>query len=154
MKNLADIRQIVLYGLSLAILVLSLKVLQWKYLIVNNAMDIYIGIVAVFFTLLGVWVATKLLKPEIKTVVVEKEVVVTQPDEFTLCETALKKLNLSNREYEVLQLLAKGHRNAEIAEELYISVSTVKTHVSKLLEKLDVKSRTQAVTKAQNLRVV
>lgn len=147
-------RHIVLYGFFAAILIFVLKWLQWKYLIVDHSLDIYIGLIAVFFTILGVWVATHLVKPKIQKVVVEKEVYIPQPDEFTINEIELEKLNLTSREYEVLQLLAKGHRNAEIAEELFLSISTVKTHVSSLLEKMDVKSRTHAVTKAQKLRVV
>lgn len=147
-------QHIILYGFCAAILIFVLKWLQWKYLIVDSSLDIYIGLIAVFFTILGVWVATHLVKPKIQKVVVEKEVYIPQPDEFTINETELKKLNLTSREYEVLQLLAKGHRNAEIAEELFLSVSTVKTHVSSLLEKMDVKSRTHAVTKAKKLRVV
>src|SRR5690554_6837102 len=100
---------IILYGSVLAILVFGLKWLQWKFLIVNNAIDIYIGLVALFFTVLGVWVAKQLVKPKVETVILEKEIVVTLPEEFTINETELKKLNLNNREYEVLQLLAKGY---------------------------------------------
>lgn len=147
-------KSIILYGLTLAILIFLLKWVQWNFLIVNMAIDFYIGLVALFFTILGIWVATKLLKPKIETVIVEKEVVVPQSGEFTINEAELKKLNLSNREYEVLQLISKGHRNVEIARALFISISTVKTHVSSILEKMDAKSRTHAVTKAKKMRVV
>lgn len=147
-------RHIILYGLILAVLVFVLKWLQWKFLIVDNAIDIYIGLIAVFFTALGVWVATQLVKPKEHTVIVEKEVIVTQFDEFSINETELKKLNLSSREYEVLQLLAKGHSNAEIAGNLFLSVSTVKTHVSNIFLKMDVKSRTQTIEKAKRLKII
>src|SRR5690606_36152081 len=102
------------------------------------------------FTVLGVWVATQLIKPKVKTVIVEKEV----PEKFTVDEAELKKLNLSNREYEVLQLLTKGHSNNDIAKSLFISVSTVKTHVSNLLQKMNVKNRTQATEKAKRLKII
>src|SRR5690554_1940901 len=154
MTFLKGFRHIILYGLILAVLVFALKWLQWKFLIVDNAIDIYIGLIAVFFTALGVWVATQLVKPKEQTVIVEKEVIVTQFDEFSINETELKKLNLSSREYEVLQLLAKGHSNAEIASNLFLSVSTVKTHVSNLFLKMDVKSRTQTIEKAKRLKIV
>ena len=147
-------KHIILYGLILALLVFSLKWLQWKFLIVDNAIDIYIGLIAVFFTALGVWVATQLVKPKLKTVIVEKDVFVTQSEEFTINETELKKLNLSNREYEVLQLLAKGYSNSEIASNLFLSLSTVKTHVSNLFLKMDVKSRTQTIEKAKRLKII
>jgi len=154
MTLLRDFRHIILYGLILAILVFVLKWLQWKFLIVNNAIDIYIGLVAVFFTVLGIWVATQLVKPKVQTVIVEKEVFVAQPEEFTINETELKKLNLSSREYEVLQLLAKGYSNTDIAESLFLSLSTIKTHVSNLYLKIDVKSRTQAIDKAKRLKII
>lgn len=154
MTLLRDFRHIILYGLILAILVFALKWLQWKFLIVDNAIDIYIGLVAVFFTVLGIWVATQLVKPKVQTVIVEKEVFVAQPEEFTINETELKKLNLSSREYEVLQLLAKGYSNTDIAESLFLSLSTIKTHVSNLYFKMDVKSRTQAIDKAKRLKII
>ncbi|WP_019538718.1 helix-turn-helix transcriptional regulator [Proteiniphilum acetatigenes] len=154
MTLLRDFRHIILYGLVLAILIFVLKWLQWKFLIVDNAIDIYIGLVAVFFTVLGIWVATQLVKPKVQTVIVEKEVFVAQPEEFTINETELKKLNLSSREYEVLQLLSKGYSNTDIAESLFLSLSTIKTHVSNLYLKMDVKSRTQAIDKAKRLKII
>ena len=145
-----DIKHIVVYGLTLAILVFVLKLLQWKFLIVDNAIDIYVGLVAVFFTVLGIWVARQLIKPQVETVIVEKVV----PEKYEINETELQKLNLSTREYEVLQLLAKGYSNTEISEQLFLSVSTIKTHVSNLFTKMDVKNRTQAAEKAKRLKVI
>jgi len=147
-------KHIILYGLLMAILVFALKWLQWKFLIVDNALEIYVGLIAVFFTILGVWVATQLVKPKIQTLIVEKEVYITQSGEFTINETELKKLNLSSREYEMLQLLAKGYSNSDIGENLFLSLSTVKTHISNLFTKMDVKSRTQAIAKAKRLKII
>lgn len=147
-------RHLLLYGILLAVLVLALKWLQWKFLILDNSMDIYIGLIAVFFTILGIWVATQLVKPKVEKLIIEKEVYITKPQAFSIDEEALKKLNLSSREYEVLQLLAKGYSNAEIARSLFLSVSTVKTHVSNLFFKMDVKSRTQTIEKAKRLRII
>ena len=144
-------RHILLYGVLMAIMVFALKWLQWKYLIADHSLDIYIGLVAVFFTSLGVWMATQLSRP--KTVFVEKEVYLPTPDDFTINEAELERLNLTDREYEVLQLLTKGCSNAEIAEHLFLSLSTIKTHVSNMLVKMDVKNRTQAVEKANRLRL-
>lgn len=137
----------------MAILVFALKWLQWKYLIADNSLDIYFGLIAVFFTLLGVWGATQLAKPKVQTVIVEKEVYLTHPDGLAINETELKKLNLTTREYEVLQLLTQGYTNAEIAEKLFLSLSTVKTHASNLFVKMDVKNRTQAIEKANRLKL-
>lgn len=138
----------------LAILVFALKWMQWKFLILDNSLDIYIGLIAIFFTALGIWVATQLVKPKIQKVIIEKEVYITQPQDAAINEAELKKLNLSTREYEVLQLLAKGYSNSDIASNLFLSLSTVKTHVSNLFIKLDVKSRTQTIEKAKRLRIV
>lgn len=146
-------RHILLYGASIAILVFALKWLQWKYLITDYSLDIYIGIIAIFFTLLGIWTAGQFAKTKIKTVVVEKEIYLTQPPHFSVNETELNKLNLTNREYEVLQLLTHGHSNVEIAEHLFLSLSTVKTHVSNLFVKMNVKNRTQALEKANRLNL-
>ena len=154
-KNiLFNSRHIFLYGLILAVLVFVLKWLQWKFLIVDNSLDIYSGLIAVFFTVLGIWVATQLTKPRIEKVVVEKEVMVSQPKEFSVNKTELEKLNLTDREYEILQLLAKGYSNSEIANNLFLSLSTIKTHVSNLYAKMDVNRRTQVVLKAKSLKIV
>lgn len=150
MMRLNNYKHVFSYGIILAVLIFALKWLQWKFLIVDNAIDIYMGLMAVFFTVLGVWVAIRLVKPGIRVVVIEKEV----PEKFQVNEMELEKLGLNRRELEVLQLLATGYSNADIAKDLYLSVSTIKTHVSNLFVKMEVKSRTQAIAKAKRLRII
>ncbi|SIN90980.1 regulatory protein, luxR family [Chitinophaga niabensis] len=145
MKN----RETILYGLALALLLFLLKWLELRFIIIDHAFEIYIGAIAAIFTALGIWLAVKLTKP--KTVVVEKEVYIK---DFTLNENELNKLRLSKRELEVLQLMAEGLSNQEIAERLFVSLNTIKTHSSKVLEKLDVERRTQAVEKAKRLSII
>ncbi|GHN02059.1 helix-turn-helix transcriptional regulator [Cytophagales bacterium WSM2-2] len=145
-------QHIILYAALMGGMVFILKWLQWKYLITDNSSDIYIALIALLFTFLGVWLANQTAKTKMQTVVVEKEVYL-DTNCLVINETELKKLSLSNREYEVLLLLMKGHSNAAIAESLFLSLSTVKTHVSNLLVKMDVKSRTQAIEKARRLRI-
>lgn len=147
-------KHILLYGSLMALLVFILKWLQWKFLIVDHSIDLYAGAIAVFFTVLGIWVASQLMSPKVKTVVVEKEVPVPAENRVVNGEAELRQLNLSQREYEVLQLLAKGHTNAEIAETLFLSLSTIKTHVSNLYVKMDVQRRTQAIEKAKRLKII
>jgi len=142
------------YSLSLAALLFVLKWLELRLIIFDHAFEIYIGLIAILFTALGIWLALKLSKPRVETIVIEKEVIVTPPSTFALNEAELKKLNLSSREYEVLQLMARGDSNEEIAQKLFVSVSTVKTHNQNLFSKLDVKRRTQAVEKAKRLRII
>jgi two-component system, NarL family, response regulator LiaR len=147
-------RHIIIYGASLALLLFVLKWLQLRFLIIDHAIEIYIGAVAVIFTGLGIWLALKLSRPKIKTVVVEKEVYVSKPVDFVLNEKELNKLNLSKRELEVLQLMAEGLSNQEIAARLYLSLNTIKTHSLRLFEKMDVARRTQAVDKAKKLGLI
>ena len=144
-------KSIVAYGFLLAVLVFALKWMQWKFVILDNSTEIYAGCIAVFFTVLGIWIASHVIKP--KKEIVEKEIA-SSPIETEIDTAALEMLNLSKREYEVLQLLSKGHSNAEIAEKLFVSVSTVKTHVSNLFVKLDVRSRTQAMDIAKRLKII
>jgi NarL family two-component system response regulator LiaR len=142
-----------LYGIPMGILVFILKWLQWKFLVADHSIELYTGLIAVFFTALGIWIATRLATPKVQTVIVEKEILVEQPTEFVLNEAELDKLNLSRREYEVLQILSTGASNAEIAESLFLSLSTVKTHVSNLFVKMEVKNRGQAIEKAKRLKI-
>lgn len=148
-----DLRHTILYGLALAVLIFALKWIQWKFLIVDHSIEIYVGLIAVFFTALGIWVATQLLEPKVVRIEVEKEVLIPLPEYVTINEAELSKLNLTEREYDVLQLIVKGHSNADIAEHLFLSVSTVKTHVSNLFVKMNVKNRTQAMEKARRLKL-
>ena len=147
-------RHFALYGFLMAILVFALKWLQWKFLIIDNSIEIYVGIIAVLFMLLGIWVANQMSKPQVQTVFIEKEVVLEPLSVSIVNETELQKLNLSTREYEVLQLLAQGYSNAEIAERLFLSLSSIKTHVSNLFVKMDVKIRTESSEKAKRLNII
>lgn len=150
---LKDYKHIIVYGLILAILIFLLKWLQWKFLIVDNAVDIYVGLIAIFFTCLGIWVAKQLTTRKIEKVIIEKEVIVPYEKDFSINETELNKLKLTKREYQILELLSKGKSNAEISDNLFISISTVKTHVSNLYNKMDVKSRSQAIALSKKLKL-
>lgn len=146
-------KQIFWYGLALAVLVLLVKWLEIRLLILQHTYDIYAGAIALIFTLLGIWLALKLGKPKIETQVIEREVFrIASTFEFN--QSAFEALGLSKRELEVLQLLAMGLSNQEIADQLFVSLNTIKTHISRLFEKLEVKRRTQAVEKAKKLCLI
>jgi len=115
-------------------------------------MELYGGLIAILFTILGIWAGLKLTRK--KEVTVIKEVIVAAPDNFVLNENNLKLLNISKREHEVLTLMARGLSNQEVADKLFVSLNTVKTHSSKLFEKLNVQRRTQAVQEAKKLGLV
>jgi DNA-binding CsgD family transcriptional regulator len=141
----------IVYSISLAFLLFLLKWLELRFIIFDHSFEIYIGFIAVIFTALGIWLALKLSKPKIETVVVEKEVYVSRNENFVLDTSLVSQLELSKRELEILSLLAQGHSNQEIAAKLFVSLSTVKTHIQNLFEKLEVKRRIQAVEKARRL---
>ena len=144
----------IVYSISLAFLLFLLKWLELRFIIFDHSFEIYIGFIAVIFTALGIWLALKLSKPKIETVVVEKEVYVNRNENFVLDTSLVSQLELSKRELEILSLLAQGHSNQEIAAKLFVSLSTVKTHNQNLFEKLDVKRRIQAVEKAKRLHLI
>lgn len=138
----------------MAALLFLLKWLELRFVIFNHAFEIYIGAIAVIFTGLGIWLALKLSRP--KMVVVEKAVYIQQDagSSFVVNQQEIEKLGISSRELEVLQLMAEGLSNQEIAEKLFVSLNTIKTHSSNLFIKLDVKRRTQAVDIAKKRRII
>jgi len=143
-----------IFGFSLALLLLVLKWIEFRFLIINHRVELYSGLIAIFFTSLGIWLAFKIRGNKTKTIVVEKEVLVHATGEFERSAQALEDTGLSNRELEVLELMAKGLSNQEMAEQLFVSLNTIKTHNSKILSKMDVKRRTQAIEKAKRLRLI
>lgn len=145
---------VLLYGISSALLLALLKWLELKFIIMQNAFEIYAGFIALIFMGLGIWLALKLSKPKKETIIIEKEVYIKESPDFILNEKEIEKLRISKREMEVLELMAEGLSNQEIAERLFVSLNTVKTHSSKVLEKLDVKRRTQAIEKAKRLAII
>ena len=145
-------KQNILYGVSLALLLLLLKWLEWRFLIINHAFEIYAGVIALLFTGLGIWLAIKLKKPKVETVIVEKQVFTST--DFVLNEAELNRLRLSTRELEVLQLIADGLSNRQIAERLFVSLNTIKTHTSNLFVKMEVERRTQAIEMAKRLGLI
>ena len=147
-------RHLLIYGFAIATLVFGLKWMQWKFLIMDNAIDIYIGLIAIMFTSLGGWIAYQIIKPKTQTVFVEKQVIIHQPKNFTLNQKELKKLKLTNREFQILKLIVQGYSNVEIANQLFLSLSTIKTHVSNLYSKMNVKSRFQAISNARRMEIV
>lgn len=151
-------KSIILYALALAVLLFAMRRMEYRLTVLSHAVELYVGFIAVLFTALGIWLALTLAKPkvEVRTVPVEKEVPVPMPHNKTFDPDRAEtdRLGISNRELEVLQLMAEGLSNREIAGRLFVSLNTVKTHASNLFEKMDVKRRTQAVDKAKRLNII
>lgn len=147
-------KQAWLYGVALALLLFLLKWLELKLIIVDHAFELYIGAIAIFFTSLGIWLALKLTKPKVKTVVVEKEFYEPSSLDFKINQQEVTRLGLSAREMDVLQLMAQGLSNREIAEQLFVSLNTVKTHTSNIFGKMVVNRRTQAIEMGKRLNLI
>ena len=127
-----------------------MKVVEYRYLVLSHSFEIYGGIVALLFSALGIWLGLKLTKT--RELVVVREVPVVGP--FTRNEARLAQLGITPREFEILEALAAGRSNREIAERLFVSENTVKTHAARLFDKLQAQRRTQAVQRAKEAGLI
>lgn len=137
-------RTILIYGISMAVLVGLLKFVEYKFFVRDIPMEFYIGVVAVLFTGLGIWAGMRLTRPRV--------IEVSGP--FERNDANLKRSGISKREFEVLELITAGLSNQAIADRLFVSTSTVKTHVSSVLAKLNASRRTEAIAKAKEMRII
>ena len=136
-------RHILVYGLVGGLLIVLLKLIEYRFLVIEHSIEIYGGLIAVLFAVLGIWLGLKLTRN--KETLVIKEVPITTDVPFTVNENRLRELGITPRELEILQLIASGLSNREIAEKLFVTENTVKTHSSRLFDKLSARRRTQAV---------
>ena len=149
-------KTVLLYGLLGGVLIAGLKLIEYRYLVIEHSMEIYGGLVALIFAALGIWLGLKLTR---KTVVVREvavpvEVPVKVGEPFVADADRQARLGITPRELEILGLIAAGLSNREIAERLFVSENTVKTHSSRLFDKLNAKRRTQAVQLAKEARLI
>jgi two-component system, NarL family, response regulator LiaR len=147
-------KEILAYCMSMALVLFLIKWLEAHFIVFNYRLDFFIGASAILFTVLGIWLALKLVKPKVETVVIEREVYVGRHAQVEINHDEITKLGISKRELDVLHLMANGLSNDEIATKLFIGLNTVKTHSSNIFLKLDVKRRTQAVDKAKRLNII
>jgi DNA-binding CsgD family transcriptional regulator len=145
-------KHILIYGLCGGVMILLLKVVEYRFLVVEHSIEIYGGLIALLFAMLGIWLGLKLTKT--KETVVIKEVLIPAQQSFALNEMKLRALGITRRELEILELIAGGLSNREIAEKLFVSENTVKTHSSRLFDKLSAKRRTQAVQLGKELGLI
>jgi DNA-binding CsgD family transcriptional regulator len=152
-------RTILLYGALAGLLIVGLKLAEYRFLVVEHSLEIYGGIVALAFSALGIWLGLKMTGRPVKVVTrevsvpVEVRVEVPAPTPpaapasrpFEVDRARLDAFGITPRELEILVLIAEGLSNREIAARLFVSENTVKTHSSRLFEKLDARRRTQAV---------
>jgi DNA-binding CsgD family transcriptional regulator len=155
-------RHVLIFGLVGGVLVTLLKLIEYKYLVIEHSIEIYGGLIAATFAVLGIWLGIRLTVR--RTEVVVKEVSVRQVltlqdggrqaargEPFVLNERKREELGITPRELEILALVAEGLSNREIAGKLFVSENTVKTHCSRAFDKLGAKRRTQAVQLGKEL---
>jgi two-component system, NarL family, response regulator LiaR len=145
-------RHILIYGICGGVLILLLRLVEYRFLVLEHSLEIYGGLVALVFAVLGIWLGLKLTRKE--EVVVVKEVPVPSPQSFVLNEAKVADLGITPRELEILQLISSGLSNREIAHKLFVSENTIKTHSSRVFDKLNAKRRTQAVQIGKELGLI
>ena len=136
-------RHVLIYGLIGGMLIAVLKWTEYRFLVIEHSIEIYGGLTAVVFAALGVWLGLRLTRKQ-QTFIV-KEVPVVSGELFRPDDRKREELGITTRELEILELIAQGLSNREIAGKLFVSENTVKTHSSRVFDKLGAKRRTQAV---------
>ncbi len=135
-------RTILIYGLVLALAAAALQWLEYQVWARAHSSEIYVGLIALGFLALGVWVGARVFRTQ-------------RPSApFAPNSAAQASLGITEREFEVLRLLAAGRSNKEIAQALSVSPNTIKTHLARLFEKLEASRRTEAILRARELGLV
>lgn len=155
-------KTVLVYGILGGLLIAALKMVEYRFLVLEHSLEIYGGIVALLFAGLGIWLGRKLTRTREKIVVrevpvrVEVQVPVHLPaaGPFARNEARLKELGITPRELEILEAMAAGLSNREIGERLFVSENTVKTHAARLFDKLAARRRTQAVQLAKEAGLI
>lgn len=153
-------KTVLVYGLLGGVLIAVLKVVEYRFLVVEHSLEIYGGIVAALFAGLGIWLGLKLTRPRETVIVrevpvhVEVRVPTSADGAFTRDEARVRALGITPRELEILEAMAAGFSNREIAQRLFVSENTVKTHAARLFDKLQARRRTQAVQSAREAGLI
>lgn len=151
-------KTVLLYGLLGGVLIAALKLVEYRYLVLEHSLELYGGIVALLFSMVGIWLGRKLTRPRERLVVTEVpvrvEVRVPAGGPFVRDEERVRELGITPRELEILEALAAGLSNKEIAARLFVSENTVKTHAARVFAKLSARRRTQAVQLAKAAGII
>ena len=145
-------KHILLYGLCGGVLIVVLKLIEYRFLVIEHSVEIYGGLIALFFSGVGIWLGLKLTKEKERIVV--REVPVPSSGPFVRNETRQRELGITARELEILELIAQGLSNREIGRTLVISEHTAANHIRSILRKTGCANRTEAASYAHRHNVV
>jgi len=148
-------KHILLYGLLGGVLVAALRLVEYRWLIVEHSIEIYGGLIAALFAALGVWLGLRLTRrvAPVATIVI-REVAVPVAGPFVRDDARVASLGITPRELEMLEMIASGLSTREMATRAFVSENAVKTHLSRLFDKLGARRRTQAVQIAKDQRLI
>jgi NarL family two-component system response regulator LiaR len=148
-------RTVLVYGILGGVVITLLQLIRFRFLVVEHAVEIYGALVALTFAALGIWLGLRITQPKATVIVKEVPVPAAAGEAPFVPDAArLEQLGITRREHEILQLIATGLSNRQIAERLSVSENTVKTHASRLLDKLNARRRTQAVQLAKEAGLI
>jgi two-component system, NarL family, response regulator LiaR len=161
MGNISTVkRTILIYGMLGGVLIAALKAIEYRFLVLEHSLEIYGGLIALLFSVLGIWLGLKLTRTR-ETVVVREvpvevpvEVRIPMAQPFSRDQARVQALGITPRELEILEAMADGLSTREIGERLFVSENTVKTHTARLFDKLDARRRTQAVQRAKEAGLI
>lgn len=143
---------VLIFGVVGGLLIVGLRLIEYRWLLMEHSIEIYGGLVALTFATVGIWLGRRITRPRER--IVEREVRVPAPAHFVRDEGKVAALGLTPRELEILEMIAAGLSNREIAERGHVSENTVKTHSSRVFSKLGARRRTQAVQLGKEMRLI
>ena len=147
-------KTILLYGLLGGVLITLLRVVEYRYLALEHSLELYGGIIALVFAVVGIGLGQKLTRERVVTREVRVAVPGARSEPFVRHQARVAALEITPRELEILDAIAAGLSNREIAERLFVSENTVKTHAARLFSKLSAQRRTQAVQRAREAGLI
>lgn len=156
---MAGFKHLAIYGACGGLLIVAMQYVQYRFLVLEHSVEIYATILAAAFAALGIWLGLTITGRPVTVKEVVKEVTVEVPvrapaGPFVADAARIESLGITPRELEVLQLIAEGLSNKQMAERLFVSENTVKTHTSRVFDKLGASRRTQAVQIAKSQRLI
>jgi len=136
-------KHILAYGLIGGAVIALLRLIEYRYLVVEHSVEIYGALIGALFAGFGIWLGLRMTRARDRVIV--REIAIPVPSTFVRDARKVETLGITPRELEILELIASGLSNREIAEKIFVSENTVKTHSSRLFDKLGARRRTQAV---------